>query len=143
MTTDKQILVGNGLFTWPSDKPHLIGTHCKSCGDYFFPKSFTCHNPKCKVKEIEEVLLSRRGKVVGYSVMRYQPPPPYVVSKVKKYEPIPIVEVALPEGVNIIGSVEDCSPEQLSIGMEVELVTGPLYTNEQGEQIIGWMFKII
>jgi uncharacterized protein len=141
MTTSKQVLIGNHLFTWPSDQPSLIGTHCKSCGDYFFPKTFTCHNPACKTKEVEEVLLSRQGRVVSFSVMRYPPPPPFVLAKDKKYEPIPVAEVELPEGVRVIGSVKGCSPEKVSIGMEVEVATGPLYTNEQGEEVIGWMFR--
>ena len=139
MAESKQILIGNGLFTWPSDKPSLIGTHCKSCGDYFFPKTFTCRNPKCKEKEIEEVLLSRRGKLSSYSVMRYPPPPPFVVPE--KYEPIPVAEVEIPEGVRIIGPMEGCNLDDLRIGMEVEMVIGTLYTNENGEDLIGWKFK--
>ena len=139
MTTKRQIPVAEALFTWPSDKPSLIGTHCKSCGDYFFPKTFTCHNPNCKDKEIEEVNLSRRGKLWSYSILHYPPPPPFVASD--PFEPTPIAEVEIPEGLKILGMMEGCKPEDVKIGMEVELIVGELYTDKEGNDIIGWKFK--
>ena len=139
MTGVKQKPIAEGLFTVSDGKPSLIVTHCKSCGDYFFPKTFTCHNPKCKNKEIEEVMLSRKGKVSTYSVMCYPPPPPYVVPE--KYVPIPVVAVAFPEGINIIGMMEGCEQKDLKIGMEVELITNVIYTNKNNEDIVCWKFK--
>ena len=139
MTGIKQKPIAEGLFALSDGKPSLIVTHCKSCGDYFFPKTFTCHNPKCKKKEIEEVMLSRKGKVSTYSVMCYPPPPPYVVPE--KYVPIPVVAVAFPEGINIIGMMEGCEQKDLKIGMEVELITGVIYTNKNNEDIVCWKFK--
>ena len=139
MTGIKQKPIAEGLFALSDGKPSLIVTHCKSCGDYFFPKTFTCHNPKCKTKEIEEVMLSRKGKVSTYSVMCYPPPPPYVVPE--KYVPIPVVAVAFPEGINIIGMMEGCEQKDLKIGMEVELITNVIYTNKNNEDIVCWKFK--
>jgi uncharacterized OB-fold protein len=139
MPETKQVPLGEGLFTSSEGKANLIGTHCKSCGDYFFPQTFTCHNPKCKGKEIEEVKLNRKGKVTSYSVMNYPPPPPYVAPA--NYEPIPVVAVELPEGINILGMMEGCDPKDVKIGMEVEVVISALYTTENNEQIMGWKFK--
>ncbi|MBI4186169.1 MAG: OB-fold domain-containing protein [Chloroflexi bacterium] len=138
MTEKRQILVGEGLFTWPSDKPKLIATHCKSCGDYFFPKSFTCHNPKCKEKQVEEVTLSQRGKLWSYSVLYYPPPPPFVPRD--PFEPIPIAEVEIPEGLKIIGMMEGIKPKDIKIGMTLELTVGTLYTDKNGNDVIGWKF---
>ena len=82
--SEKQVLAQQrpaieGWFTWPPSKePSLIGSRCKSCGDYFFPKRKTCCNPKCMSSDLEEVPLSRRGKLWGYTINYYQPPPPYV-----------------------------------------------------------------
>jgi uncharacterized protein len=139
MPETKQVLLAEGLFTLSEGKAYLIGTHCKSCGDHFFPKTFTCHNPKCKGKEIEEVKLSRKGKVSNYSVMNYPPPPPFVAPE--KYEPIPVVAVELPEGLHILGMLEGCSPKDVKVGMEVEVIISALYTNENKEQLMGWKFK--
>jgi uncharacterized OB-fold protein len=139
MAAKKQLLLAEGLFTWPSDEPLLIGTHCKSCGDYFFPKTFTCHNPNCKDKEIEEATLSRRGKVWSYSILYYPPPPPFIAPD--PFEPMPIVQVEIPEGLKITGVLEDTKPEDVKIGMEAELVVGKLYTDKEGNEVIGWKFK--
>ena len=139
VTEVKQKPIAEGLFALKDGKPSLIVTHCKSCGDYFFPKTFTCHNPNCKEKQVEDTMLSRKGKVSSYTVMCYPPPPPFIAPP--DYKPIPVVAVAFPEGINIIGMVEGCEQKDLKIGMEMELITGPLYTNKEGEQIIAWKFK--
>ena len=135
----KQVPIGQGLWGMQDGKPSLIGTHCKSCGDYFFPKTFTCHNPKCKEKQIEEVMLSRKGKVDSYSVLYYPPPPPFVAPE--NYQPIPCVTVKLPEGIIILGMMEGCEPKDVKIGMDVELTVDVLYTNKNNEQILAWKFK--
>jgi uncharacterized OB-fold protein len=137
----KQVLIGEGLFAVSEGKTSLIVTHCRTCGDYFFPKTFTCHNPECKDKEVEDVPLSRRGKVENYSVMNYPPPPPFVAKE--PYEPIVCASVAFPEGIMIIGMMEGTTAEEVKIGMDVEVTVGALYTNKKDEEIIAWKFKAI
>ena len=68
-TEQKRVLLGEGLFTptEPGEDGQIIATHCKSCGDYFFPRSFTCHNPECEERDVEDVALSPRGIVDTYS----------------------------------------------------------------------------
>ena len=70
--------------------------------------------------------------------MNYPPPPPFVAPA--DYEPTPIAEVEIPQ-LKIIGMMENCKPEDVKIGMEVELVVGKLYTNKDGDDIIGWKFR--
>jgi len=137
----KQVLIGENLFDMSEGNPSLIVTQCKSCGDYFFPKTFTCHNPKCTGKDVEDALLSRRGKVENYSVMNYPPPPPFVTKD--PYEPIVCAAVEFPEGITIIGMMEDTTADQVKIGMEVEVTVGTLYTNKKDEDIIAWKFKAV
>jgi len=141
MAENKQVLVGNGLFT-PTEvgDGQIIATHCKSCGGYFFPQSFTCHNPDCAEKDIEQVSLSATGTVSTYSDMSYPPPPPYVTTK-EDWKPTPVVAVEMAEGINIIGQMEDCTPEEVSIGMKVKTVIRVLYTNTKGEDLVGWKFR--
>ena len=55
--------------------------------------------------------------------------------------PIPLVAVALPEGINIIGMLEGVDQKDVKIGMEVEVTTGVLYTNKNNEDIVAWKFK--
>ena len=54
----------------------------------------------------------------------------------------PVVAVEFPEGINIIGMMEDCTPDEVRIGMDVE-VTAALYTNKKDEEIIAWKFKAV
>jgi len=57
-----------GWFTLDAEKPHLIGTQCKSCGTYYFPKqSVFCKNPDCNGEAFDEVQLSRTGKVWSFT----------------------------------------------------------------------------
>lgn len=135
----KEIKIAEELFNWTSDESSLIGTHCKSCGNYFFPKTFTCHNPECKDKEVENVTLSTKGTIWSYTVLRYPPPPPFVAPE--PFVPIPLAAVEIPEGLKIMGVVEGCKQEDLKIGMEVELFVGKLYTDNEGNDIIGWKFR--
>ena len=141
-TEQKRVLLGDGLFTptEPGVDGQIIATHCKSCGDYFFPRSFTCHNPECEEKDVEDVALSGTGIVDTYSDMSYPPPPPYVVKK-EDWVPTPVVSVKMPEGIHIIGMMDECTPEEVSIGMEVQTVIRVLYTNKSGEELVGWKFR--
>lgn len=141
-TEQKRVLLGDGLFTptEPGVDGQIIATHCKSCGDYFFPRSFTCHNPECEEKDVEDVPLSPTGIVDTYSDMSYPPPPPYVVKK-EDWVPTPVVSVKMPEGIHIIGMMDECTPDEVSIGMEVQTVIRVLYTNKSGEELVGWKFR--
>ena len=71
------------------DPPHLIGSRCRTCGTYFFPRQGSfCRNPACEGVTFEDVKLSRTGKVWSYTNACYQPPPPFVA-------PVPFVPFAI------------------------------------------------
>ena len=136
----KQVAAVEGFFTL-SDDPHLIGSRCNSCGHYFFPRAFTCRNNKChKANEVEEVFLSRRGKLWSYTIMYYPPPLPFVAPD--PFVPYGIGEVELPEGIKVVGMMTGCDPEKdLKIDMEVELVIDKLYDDEEGNEVVTWKFQ--
>ena len=138
--TTEQLPVVEGLFTWPANKPHLIGSKCLCCGTYFFPKTFTCVNPDCKDKSrIEEVLLSRRGKLWSYCVEYYPPPPPFKAPE--PFSPYAIGAIDLPEGLRILGMLTGIEPEKWRVGVEVEMVVEKMYLDEQGNEIVTWKFR--
>jgi hypothetical protein len=130
----RQIPIEEGLFTWPSDEPRLVGSRCKSCGTYSFPKSPTCLNPDCEEKQAEETLLSKRGKLASYTIQHYKPPG----FEMDPFRPFAIGLVELPEGINVLGILK--TTENLRIGMDMELVVEDLYTKD-GNQIMTWKFK--
>ncbi len=132
----KSIPVLEGLFTWPSEDPHLIGTKCNSCGAYFFPKKSTCNNPDCVEKKVEDVLLSTEGKLWNYTIQTAPPPlfdteqkPPFIYG---------IVELS--EGIRVIGLVTRCEPEKIRIGMDMKLIVEALYHNKEGQEVVDWKF---
>src|SRR5437899_1651111 len=111
-----------GWFTLDEREPHLIGTRCTACGSYFFPKQTAfCRNPACSSTELEEVQLSRRGRVWSYTINHYDPPPPSV-SKA----PYGVAAVELPqERMIVLGQIAG-DATGWHIGDEVELVVESL-----------------
>ena len=136
----KEVAAIEGLFTWQGKEATLIGSHCKGCGGYQFPRSFTCNNPTCKNKDVEDVALSRRGTLWSYSVQFYEPPPPFK-SLTPTFEPFAVGLIEIPEGLKILGRVVGTDINSLKIGMKLEIVAQKLFVDEQGSDAIGWAFR--
>jgi uncharacterized OB-fold protein len=138
----KQIPIVQGGFTWPSAEPQLMGSRCKTCNTVSFPKRSVCRNPNCKKKtNVEDILLTRRGKLTTFTLVCYPPPPPYVPSK--PFVPFPIGEVLLAEGIAIIGQITGSKYEDLKIGMEVEMIVDKLFEDALGNEVVGWKFRTV
>ena len=117
-------------------KPHLIGTRCKSCGTYFFPRqTHYCRNPACESTDFEEVELSRRGHVWSYTNACYKPPEPFVAPE--PFEPYAIAAVKLEkEEMVVLGQViEGVGVEDLKVGMPMELVLEPLHETDEDVKV--------
>jgi len=140
-STSKQIPIMEGFFTWPSDKPQLIGGRCKSCGTYFFPKSSVIHKPDCKDRQVEEVLLSRKGRLDSFTVQRFAPPPPF--KSPTPFIPYAIGWVALPEGVAIAGILTGRKIEDFEMNMDVELVVEKAWVEEDGNEAMTWKWRAV
>jgi uncharacterized OB-fold protein len=125
-----------GWFT-DDDEPALIGTRCTSCGSYFFPReTYLCKNPDCLGREFDDVRLSRTGTVWSFTDNRYQPPPPYMSGDPFEPYTIAAVELAAEQMVVLGQVVPGVSIDDLHAGMEVELVIGPLYEDDDHEYLV-------
>ena len=130
-----------GWFTADDTTPALLGSRCRLCGTYAFPReSFFCRNPACESTEFDEVELSRRGKIWSYTDARYQPPAPYVPAD--PYEPFCIAAVELAEEKMVVMGqvVPGVGVEDLSVGTEVDLVTDVLYEDEDHQYLV-WKWR--
>lgn len=130
-----------GLHTM-DDEPHLIGGKVPGRETYFFPKHLAGGDPAVGGGvELEEVLLSRRGKIWSYTSSNYQPPAPFVPAT-DPYEPITIAAVELEkEQMVILGQcVAGVTPADLRIGAEMELVIDTLYEDEEHEYLV-WKWR--
>ena len=126
-----------GWFTLDAQAPHLLGTRCRACGTYFFPKeTFFCRNPACASSELEEVPLSRRGRLWSYTDNCYAPPPPYVAAD--PFVPYAVAAVELErERMVVLGQVvAGVSCADLEVGMQMELVLDTLNEDEQNEYVV-------
>lgn len=129
-----------GWFTMDEASPRLLGTRCTTCGTYFFPREETfCRNPTCHSAEFEEVELSPRGRVWSFTNNCYPPPAPYIAAE--PFEPYAVAAVELDqEKMVVLGQVEGANVEDLEAGMEMELVLGSLFEDDDHEYMI-WKWR--
>jgi uncharacterized OB-fold protein len=127
-----------GWFT-TDEEPHLIGSRCTACGTYAFPpETFSCRNPRCASTELEEVPLSRRGRVWSYAVNHYAAPPPALSPE--PFEPYAVAAVELDEErMVVLGQVaHGTDPALLHAGRVMELVVEPIIP---GASELVWKWK--
>lgn len=139
----KQVPIMEGIFTFPSKEPRFIASRCKKCGTFYFPATFRCHNSNCQSDDVEQTYLSRIGKLWSYTIEYYPLPPPY--KTIGEFKPFGIGEVEFPEKVRVAGIIigVDDPEKDLKFGMDMELVLDVLYEDEQGNDVIGWKFKLV
>ncbi len=130
-----------GWFTLDPDNPRLLGQREVESGTYFFPKDVTVSQaPGFADAEREDVELSRRGKLWSYTTNYYKPPAPYVSPE--PFEPYTVAAVELnEERMVVLGQLAPgVEPDSLEVGMDMELVLGTLYEDDDKEVII-WKWK--
>lgn len=119
------------------ERPRLVGSRCRACRSYFFPKEeFACRNPECGAQELEDVPLSATGTLWSYTDNHYQPPKPYVSPD--PFVPYAIAAVELAdEKMVVLGQVADgVATRDLKIGMRMKLVAQTLYSDEAKEYVV-------
>jgi uncharacterized OB-fold protein len=131
-----------GWFTVDPEQPQLLGSRCGACGSFFFPRELSsCRNPGCAGGTLEQVPLSRRGKLWSFTSAGYQPPPPFVPAR-EPFEPFAIAVVELEvERLAVLGMVPaPTSCADLRVGMTMELVLDLLYEDET-RRYLTWKWK--
>jgi len=141
MSQKKKVPAIDGWFVADGEIAHFIGTRCKSCGSYFFPReTYFCRNPACRGNDFEEIPLSRTGTLWSFTDNRYPPPAPYVAPD--PFEPYIVAAVELDlEKMVVLGQVSsDVSIVDLSAGMKMELVIDALYEDDENEYLV-WKWR--
>jgi len=132
----KKVPIKQGLFAIPSspgEKGHLIGSKCKACGEYFYPKRHVCLN--CYSQDLEEVALSTRGEIMTYTIARVAPPgapfqPPYVIAQVQ-----------LPEGVVFQTVLLGVGPDKVKIGAGVQVSVEKVKEDQEGNEVMAFVLR--
>ncbi|MEE8417605.1 MAG: Zn-ribbon domain-containing OB-fold protein [candidate division Zixibacteria bacterium] len=91
----------------------LEAVKCKKCGKVLFPPRLIC--PACKSREFENTQIGDKGKVEAFTIIRVAP------SQFTDLSPYPVAIVNVGDDVKILCQIADCEPEDLRIGMQVEI----------------------
>ena len=134
----ERVPVAEGLFTWPSDSPRLLGSHCDSCGETTFPAQQGC--PSCNSHSSKEIPLSPRGTLWTWTIQNFPPPHPYI-GDVENFVPYGVGYIELPEGVRVEARLTESDPAALSIGMEMELTLEPFGNDAEGREVVTFAFR--
>ncbi len=132
--------VAEGVFTWPSDEPHLIGSRCTSCGTHAFPAQGGC--AKCTGTETEQVELEHRGTLWTWTVQGFPPKsPPYVGdTSPEGFRPYGVGYIELAGQVRVESRLTESDPAKLEIGMEMEMVIETLGQDDDGNDLVTYAF---
>ena len=137
--TTKRVHAVEGLFTEEGDGPRLLGSRCSGCDTPYFPKDTVCHNPNCGNSAMEDAHFGPRGKVWSCAIQNYAPPPP--VLSAEPYEPYALGVIDLEDGLRVVGRIDIDDPMNVKVGGEVELVIEKLCDDDDGNDVVTWMFR--
>lgn len=117
----------DAAFFWEGvEADELRIQRCASCGTLRHPPRPMC--PTCRSLERDHVVSSGRGGVYSY-VVHHRPQVP------GRDHPFAVVLVELEEGTRIVGNTVDIDPDDVTIGMPVEVTFEP---NAQGRKLPRW-----
>ena len=108
--------VHEGLFT---DEPKLLGSHCRDCDGYHFPRHETC--PYCSSSAVDPTELSNAGTLWSWTAVTAAPP---------GYDgevPFGFGVVELTEGIRVITRLTESDPLSLAAGQPMRLVLATLH----------------
>lgn len=114
------------------EKALLLASRCTTCGQIYFPPMITC--TECGGESIEVIPLSRRGKLYTYTIS--------YMDAMHAKAPYAMGYVEMPEGVRLLTLLEDWQGKALKVGMDVELILGILWTEDEKE-IFGYKFRVL
>lgn len=116
-----------------SDPPHLLANRCDSCGASFFDRRNAC--AQCGKSEFSSVPVDSSGELVAFTIVhRAAPniPVPYVSAIVKT-----------DDGVSVRANIVNVEPEpeNIILGMKVQLTTYEVGQDDNGTKCIAFGFE--
>lgn len=120
--------------TWRlRDERYLLqGNQCQKCQKLYFPKVVICSN--CRSRELSDYQFSGKGEIYSYSTV-YQAAPSFGA-----FVPYIVALIDLEEGPRVTAQLSDISPEEVEIGIAVEMVVRKI--SEDGERgVINYGYK--
>lgn len=134
--TDKPI--AEGIFTWPSDDPRLIGGRHRASGSITFPMPVGA-----LAKDYAPIELKAEGTLWSYTVQRFPPKsPPYAGdSDPKTFKPYAVGYVELAGEVIVETRIETEHFASLKVGTPMRLVIVPFGRDAKGDTLLTYAFR--
>ena len=135
-----QIPIAEGLFTWPTNDPRLIGSKCTNCGVVTFPAQQSC--AACSGTDTENIELARRGTLWTYTIQCFLPNrPPYDGPETAEtFKPYGVGYIELADQTRVEARIKTNDVDKLKVGMEMELVVEK-YIERDGKDIVSFFFQ--
>jgi len=136
----RQLPIQEGLFTWPAERPQLLGSRCRRCGEYAFPAQPYCRS--CCGRDTELVELGDRGVLWTWTIQSFMPKTPYLSDESPEtFRPYGVGYVEMPGGLRVEARLAPNTPEELQIGMRMKLAIVPFRTDADGNQLMTFTFE--
>jgi uncharacterized OB-fold protein len=138
------VAIDEGLFTWPSDDPRLLGTRCGQCGTVTFPRQAGC--PRCYAQDMEPIELPKRGTLWTYTTQGFRPKSPpeggYLGDDTEEsFVPYALGYVELPGHCKVESRLTGADLTEFRIGMDMELAIVPFRTDDEGRDVMTFAFR--
>ena len=127
----------DGWFTMDEAAPALLGARGAQSGSYYWPTAVAVSgNPSAPGEAREPVALSRTGTLWSWTTNHYPPPEPYVAPD--PFVPYTVCAVELErERMVVLGQLATgAGADALEVGMQMELVLGPLFEDDEHEYVV-------
>ena len=112
----------------------LVGEMCGNCGAKLFPPRDVC--PECRQPAHEPYTFSGRGEVYSHSTVHSAP------EGYAEFAPYAVALVKLEEGPLVTAQLTDIAPEDVRIGLRVEMVTRKIREfGDDGIIVYGYKFR--
>ena len=85
--------------------------------------------------------LGTRGTLWTWTIQGFPPKAPPYAGDIENFEPFGVGYVELPGEVKVETRLTTADKEKLKIGMEMDLVFIPLYTDDDGNEVITFAFS--
>ena len=133
----RRVPIEPGFFEIPDDAsapPRLLGSRCRACGEYFFPRRVVC--ARCLAQRCEDVRLGPRGTLYTWTWVHV----PFFGQRQAAGAGYAVGQVDLPEGPRV-QSVLSGGPTAFRIGMPMELDLEALRETKEGDEVVIFRFR--
>lgn len=121
-------------------RPSLLGSRCRGCGEVYFPASGGC--TRCLGTDLEAFEIGSEGILWSWTIQGFLPKAPYDSGETEvDFKPYGVGYVEMPSGIKVESRLTVADPDELRIGMPMELAVAPYGVTPEGDQRLTFVFR--